>query len=91
MTPEQKESQIEMTRVQYVNLRLSILDQVIREAQEDGDERWKNLLPQVESLNEQRAQALEEERQQQGIPEPEPLLIQAKIGHTKVKGLKPHG
>jgi hypothetical protein len=78
-----KELQMECTELQSIEIRLRVLKRVVKAAQEDGDNRWKDIFPQIQELERQRAELM----QRQGVSKPEPITIQAKIGTTKARGL----
>ena len=67
-----------------IELRLRLLDHVIKAAQADGDERWKTTArPQAELLNEARGILIKRQRAAQGQTQPDPVVIAANIGNTK--------
>lgn len=68
--------------ISELRLRLRIVEQVIADAQRDGDERWRILNDeQAEPLR----QALKEVMTRAGMY-PAPVVIEAKVGVTKGKG-----
>lgn len=74
-----------------VTLKLKILDTVIRDVTAENDpERIellkKNVIPQAEQLNARWAELMKEWRKDNGMPEPPPVVIQAKAGEMKPKG-----
>jgi hypothetical protein len=83
MTPEELADVLTLADIET---RLKLLDHVIREAQADGDERWKTTAkPQAEILNAARGILMKRQRQSQGEPEPEAATIQARVGFAKAK------
>jgi hypothetical protein len=66
-----------------IHLRLKILDEIIRGARADGDERWHEAARQAEVLNEKRSAIL---KATGNIPPP--VTIQAKVGSMDAKEAK---
>jgi len=58
-----------------LRFRLSILSHVIREAQRDGDERWKKLAPQQQTINAALVERERRDRVERGQPEPKPVSV----------------
>lgn len=69
--------------------RFAIITQVIREAQADGDERWKILVPQQRKLNGIIIKKLQKRREQRGIPEPSPVIIGVQPACLASRTLRP--
>jgi hypothetical protein len=65
-----------------LTFRAKVLSDIIRQAQRDGDKRWKDLVPQQRRLNEAIARKESEERAARGEPEPEPVHVS--LGTAKV-------
>lgn len=66
-----------------VELRIKILDAVIREARENGDERWVEPARQAAILNEERGMLMKLLRQERGEHEPDAVSVQVKQGLLK--------
>lgn len=67
-------------------LRIRIAIMVMEEARNEGDERWKSLAEQqVVPLQAALAELKKRKRQAEGLPEPEPIVIHAKVGHVGAK------
>lgn len=77
------------TELQSVIIKIALLDRIIQEARQAGDERWVEPARQARILNERRVELLREERARQGLEQPEPIRIQAKVCRMGAKGEKP--
>lgn len=82
---------MELSELQAIAIKLRILDQIIREARDAGDERWHEPARQAAQLNARRAELLRQQRERDGIPEPPAQRINATVGRMGAKGEKPHG
>lgn len=78
------------TPLQGIVIKLLILDEIIKEAREAGDERWKEAARQARELNKQRIELIRDERRRRGIPEPSAQTIHASIGLMGARG-EQHG
>lgn len=78
--------------VQSIEARIAILDRVAREVRADGDPVQlglleKNVLPQVERLQNQRAKALRAYRAANGIADPPSVTIHARPAQSMARGM----
>jgi hypothetical protein len=67
--------------------RLVVLTQIIREAQRDGDERWRDVVPQQRRVNAALVAKLKQRRIDRDEPEPTPVVVgmkPAKIAAVRV-------
>ncbi len=71
--------------------RLAIVTRVIREAQADGDERWRNVVPQQRRINAVLTAKLKERRQEHGETEPPSITVGMKPGRLKATRLSVGG
>lgn len=75
---------IDTPELRDIELRIMILDKILQEARQVGDERWKEPARQIEQLNEQRGQIIKAERERRGLELPQ-VTIQAKLGTMGAK------
>lgn len=77
-TMNEKPTPLSEHTVSDLKARLSLLNAVIRDAQGDGDDRWRNLLSDQRELNAALVAAIKRERAARGEPEPEPVIVNLK-------------
>lgn len=70
-----------------IRAKLMVTNMIIRDAQRDGDERWRTVAEQQRELNRQHAEKMKELRAVLGQPEPEPVVVQMKPAKLKAKRL----
>ena len=71
-----------------IDLLVKVVDMVMKEAQEKGDSRWVEAERQINNLWRKRAELLKQWRSEQGLPEPEAVVIQATLGSTQSVGME---
>lgn len=71
-TPEQVER---IQSAEELRVKLAITNLVIKKARQDGDARWKNVLPLQRLINERLVAAERRERAQRGEPEPKTQTV----------------
>ena len=68
-------SVLAMCSVSDLRTRLALVTRVIREAQADGDERWRNVVPQQRRINAALVAKIRTTRLGRGEPDAEPVVV----------------
>lgn len=64
-----------MCSVVDLRVRLALVTRVIKEAQADGDKRWKNVVPQQRRINAALVAKIKTARRGRGEPDIEPTVV----------------
>ena len=74
MTTTKRDALDELSELE-LRTRLVVVTKVIREAQADGDDRWRNVIPQQRRLNRALVAKIREVRRRRGEPDRAPVVV----------------